>query len=217
MAIVTARIHPGESNSSHLLEGFIRGLLSGSPSASVLLEKFVFYVVPMLNPDGVIVGNFRTSYSGKDLNRQYVGINKYIFPEIYALGELCQRIRRSTHKSIEFYFDFHGHSAKRNLFSYGPEYPMTNFYYFKSKAFAKIVEQTNPFFCYENSIFTIAKDKRTTGRAFMFMKMKIPMVFTFELSNGLYQINEIDKFLSRKTILQSGAALIEGMCRYAQI
>jgi cytosolic carboxypeptidase protein 2/3 len=32
---------------------------------------FVFYIVPMLNPDGVIVGNYRTSYSGKDLNRQF--------------------------------------------------------------------------------------------------------------------------------------------------
>jgi len=25
----------------------------------------------MLNPDGVIMGNFRTSFCGRDLNRQY--------------------------------------------------------------------------------------------------------------------------------------------------
>jgi murein tripeptide amidase MpaA len=41
---------------------------------------FVFYIVPMLNPDGVIVGNYRTSYSGKDLNRQFKDINNYVFP-----------------------------------------------------------------------------------------------------------------------------------------
>ncbi len=34
----------------------------------------------MLNPDGVIVGNYRTSYSGKDLNRQFKDINNYVFP-----------------------------------------------------------------------------------------------------------------------------------------
>ena len=34
----------------------------------------------MLNPDGVIVGNFRTSYSGKDLNRQFNSFSKYAFP-----------------------------------------------------------------------------------------------------------------------------------------
>lgn len=46
---------------------------------------FVFYIVPMLNPDGVIAGNFRTNYSGKDLNRQFNRLNKFVFPEITAL------------------------------------------------------------------------------------------------------------------------------------
>ncbi len=48
---------------------------------------YVFYIIPMLNPDGVIAGNFRTSYSGKDLNRQFDKIDKYIYPEIYALDQ----------------------------------------------------------------------------------------------------------------------------------
>lgn len=43
---------------------------------------FIFYIVPMLNPDGVIAGNFRTSYSGKDLNRQFNKLNKYVFSYI---------------------------------------------------------------------------------------------------------------------------------------
>ena len=50
---------------------------------------FVFYIIPMLNPDGVIAGNFRTSYIGKDLNRQFNKLNKYLFPEITALCEFC--------------------------------------------------------------------------------------------------------------------------------
>ena len=31
-----------------------------------LREKFIFKIVPMLNPDGVIVGNYRCSLSGKE-------------------------------------------------------------------------------------------------------------------------------------------------------
>ena len=58
-------------------------------SSNILRSMFVFYIVPMLNPDGVVVGNFRTSYSGKDLNRQFNGLNKWIFPEITALSEFC--------------------------------------------------------------------------------------------------------------------------------
>lgn len=38
----------------------------------------------MLNPDGVILGNYRTGISGRDFNRQYRNPDKAIFPEVYS-------------------------------------------------------------------------------------------------------------------------------------
>ena len=52
------------------MEGVIDYLLSDA--ASSLRNKFLFRIVPMLNPDGVISGNARCSLSGKDLNRQWL-------------------------------------------------------------------------------------------------------------------------------------------------
>jgi murein tripeptide amidase MpaA len=49
----------------------------------------------MVNPDGVIAGNFRTSFSGKDLNRQFDKLNKFIFPEITALHDLALSLKRN--------------------------------------------------------------------------------------------------------------------------
>jgi murein tripeptide amidase MpaA len=40
-----------------------------NPEAIELRKKIIFRLVPMTNPDGVIVGNYRTSLSGNDLNR----------------------------------------------------------------------------------------------------------------------------------------------------
>jgi murein tripeptide amidase MpaA len=34
----------------------------------------------MMNPDGVILGNFRTSMCGKDLNRLFRAKNTFMFP-----------------------------------------------------------------------------------------------------------------------------------------
>ena len=53
-----------------MMKGVLDYLTSDSLQAVALREKFVFKIVPMLNPDGVIVGNYRCSLAGGDLNRQ---------------------------------------------------------------------------------------------------------------------------------------------------
>jgi len=65
--IVCARVHPGESNASFIMQGFIKYLLS--EQARGLRDRIIFKLVPISNPDGVIIGNYRTSLSGNDLNR----------------------------------------------------------------------------------------------------------------------------------------------------
>ena len=47
-------------------------------NAQKLRRKFVFKLVPMLNPDGVIVGNYRTNLAARDLNRTYKDPKKVI-------------------------------------------------------------------------------------------------------------------------------------------
>jgi cytosolic carboxypeptidase protein 2/3 len=61
---ISARVHPGESNSSWMMKGVIDFLTGNSSEAKALREHFVFRIVPILNPDGVINGNYRCSLSG---------------------------------------------------------------------------------------------------------------------------------------------------------
>jgi cytosolic carboxypeptidase protein 2/3 len=61
---ISARVHPGESNGSWAMKGIVDFLTSNAPEAKVLRDHFVFKIVPMLNPDGVINGNYRCSLIG---------------------------------------------------------------------------------------------------------------------------------------------------------
>lgn len=61
---LSARVHPGESNASWMMKGVLDFLTSNAPEAKALREHFVFKIVPILNPDGVINGNYRCSLSG---------------------------------------------------------------------------------------------------------------------------------------------------------
>jgi len=67
--IICSRVHPGESNASFIMEGFLEFIIGNEKEAKALRETYVFKIVPMLNPDGVIVGNYRCSLTGLDLNR----------------------------------------------------------------------------------------------------------------------------------------------------
>lgn len=74
--VLSSRVHPGESMVSYLVEYVIDYLIGNSVEARILRENFVFYVVPMLNIDGVVNGNYRCNLSGFDLNRQYITTSK---------------------------------------------------------------------------------------------------------------------------------------------
>jgi hypothetical protein len=56
----------------------------------------------MLNPDGVIVGNYRCSLTGKDMNRNFRHPRKQTFPIIYHIKELIQNLQREQ-KEVRIY------------------------------------------------------------------------------------------------------------------
>ena len=93
--ILTARIHPGESNSSYVMKGVIDFLTRpNSVAASLLRRNFVFKVVPMVNPDGVVYGNYRTSLAGQDLNRKWRTPSTVLFPEVFAIKRMVAQVAR---------------------------------------------------------------------------------------------------------------------------
>lgn len=50
-----------------------------------LLSNYIIKVIPMVNPDGVALGNSRSSLAGVDLNRRWSNPVANIHPEIYFL------------------------------------------------------------------------------------------------------------------------------------
>lgn len=71
----------------------------------------------MLNPDGVIIGNYRCNLTGGDLNRRWPNPSRFLHPTIYYTKKLVAAYHREN--QVVLFCDMHGHSRKRNVFMYG--------------------------------------------------------------------------------------------------
>jgi murein tripeptide amidase MpaA len=87
-AVISARVHPGETPASFMMQGFIKYLCSNAHQATQLRKRIVFKVVPMLNPDGVLAGNYRTSMAGCDLNRKFDEPDFRLHPSVWNIKEM---------------------------------------------------------------------------------------------------------------------------------
>ncbi|XXQ37051.1 tubulin-glutamate carboxypeptidase [Plasmodiophora brassicae] len=117
VVVLTARIHPGETNASWVMKGALEFLTGSSDTAILLRDSVVFKLIPMLNPDGVIEGNYRCSLSGHDQNRQWMNPRESTSPVVYHAKRMIQGLART--RTLLLFCDFHGHSITSNFMMYG--------------------------------------------------------------------------------------------------
>lgn len=85
--------------------------------AHMLRKYFVFYCVPMLNPDGVYQGHYRMDQFNQNLNRYYLEPDPQSQPSCYGVRKLCDYLQSENH--LIMYCDFHAHGGKKGCFFYG--------------------------------------------------------------------------------------------------
>uniref|UniRef100_A0A034V7Z5 Cytosolic carboxypeptidase NnaD n=2 Tax=Bactrocera dorsalis TaxID=27457 RepID=A0A034V7Z5_BACDO len=180
--VVSARVHPSETPASWMMKGLMDFITGDTLAAKRLRHRFIFKLIPMLNPDGVIVGNTRNSLTGKDLNRQYRTVIRETYPSIWYTKAMVKRL--IDEYKVVLYCDMHAHSRKHNIFVYGCEN--------KRNPEKKLTEQVFPLmlhknvadkFSFESCKFKVQRSKEGTGRIVVWM-LGITNSYTIEASFG---------------------------------
>lgn len=165
-----------------MLDGLINYLLSDK--AVELRKNFVIRIVPMLNPDGVIYGNYRCSLLGVDLNRKWEKPNRLLHPEIHYAKQMIRNMH--IERKVILYCDLHGHSRKKNAFFFGCSYKNYEQEGRMRNAQLRLIPlmccQRNDLFKFKDCRFRIEKSKESTARVVIFKEFNIINSFTLETS-----------------------------------
>lgn len=174
--VITARVHPGESNASWVMKGMLDYLTGPSLDARILRDNFVFKIIPMLNPDGVIVGNYRCSLTGQDLNRLWDDPSRKTHPTIFFAKSMIKHL--SNDREVILYIDIHGHSRKKNVFMYGNCESSG----VREKVFPGLLCRNSDCFNFDDCCFKVQTSKESTARVVAYRELAIVNSFTLEAS-----------------------------------
>ena len=205
--VLFGRQHPSETVGSWTIKGAIDFLMGESDEANYLRDNFIFKIIPMINVDGVVCGNTRTSLSGCDLNRRWSNPNILLHPEIFYSKELiidfCKR------NNVECIVDFHGHFGAFNSFFYGnhkeDNYSSCKFFPFTCAKKSKVIQ-------FEKSKFQMPKYKRGTGRINLFKELNVENVVTLETSYfGCNSGGYTNQYFTVETLKEIGRDICNGI------
>jgi len=172
-------VHPGETNASWMMAGLLQAVTADTDAARRLRRSVMLKIVPMLNPDGVILGNYRCSAVGVDLNRQWAEPHETRMPTIFALKRLMKSYVATD--QLLLFCDLHGHSRKRNIFAYGCENakgPQR----LRERIFPRLLADCCPHFSNAGCSYKVLRSKETTGRVVVWRQFATPNSFTLEAS-----------------------------------
>ncbi|KAL4452873.1 hypothetical protein ABPG74_002438 [Tetrahymena malaccensis] len=194
---IISRQHPGESPSSFVCQGLIAYLLSDQESSKFLRQIYIFKIIPMVNPDGVVLGNTRCNLSGFDLNRKWQFPDKKLTPEVYFIKEDIKQTQQK--REVMMFCDLHGHSQLTNFFIYGCNKATDGgtTAWTKVRLLPHILAKRTDFFSLQECRFKVTDDRITTARVTAWQELGIPYSFTVETSFYGYQKMVYDEKLNQ--------------------
>jgi len=221
--ILWGRVHPGETNASWVTHRIISYLLGNSQIAKGLRQRVIFHIIPMINPDGVILGNHRWSFLGRDINRSFEHPNSKLEPEPYQIRQHFKNIQKDAFQlgkcdKILAFIDIHAHSNRKSIFMYGPHYPLHSSNYMKIRVIPKLMSERTVMFRFYSCKFRTESYKENWARLSLWRDFKIQTSLTIESSfHGYLNSNRETKVFNEANLQYFGQSFWQSIFEYLLI
>ncbi|KAI5634552.1 zinc carboxypeptidase domain-containing protein [Phthorimaea operculella] len=239
VVLIIARVHGGEQPSSFICQGFLDYMVGHSEKGSSftkwyrnsgenrkffviffrrkskrwLSNKKCFQVIPMLNPDGVFLGNQRSDLLGSDMNRSWTRATSYQHPALIAVNDQLKKLNAERTIQLDFVIDIHADISLEGVFIRGNSFD--DIFRFERHAvlpkfLASRVEAWQPQYCYYNS------DSNAAGSARRTLTSGHTDAYTLLVSMGGRRLSPKGPYMhyTEDAYLKIGRALVKTLCDY---
>jgi murein tripeptide amidase MpaA len=170
---IIGRQHSAETASSHMLKGMIDFLISDNADARRMRNDFVWYIVPMVNPDGVYLGMSRATSEGRNANRDWKNSESV---EINIVRDHINSINNTY--GVDFFIDWHSQMDDASWYNYIYSPPGNTFF--------SILSARTDFDTQFSSAPDVGSPTDCTAREYISHNIVYNPMFVFEPTPHLY-------------------------------
>lgn len=106
---IHGRSHPSEQPANWHLEALIENIVADTPQARDMRRETIFYVVPMINPDGVTGGYSRSSSTGVNIEINWDRPDSLTMPEVKLLKKKILQL--TSEAPFDLFLNMHSQIA----------------------------------------------------------------------------------------------------------
>jgi len=171
--VLIGRQHPPEVSGSYAFQGFFESIVAETEVANRFRQRFHVVALPILNPDGVVAGNWRHNSQGVDLNRDW---GPFTQVETKLVEDLLESYELKG-KKVKFFVDFH--STEFNLMYTQTDDDVTAPLGFSNEWVSAVLPRLE--------VYDFTQEPRPvsdspTGKNYMYKRYGVPAV-TFEVAD----------------------------------
>lgn len=196
--VLVGRQHPPEVTGALAMFPFLETIMGDSDLAKAYRARFETLAVPLLNPDGVVLGYWRHNTGGVDLNRDW---GPFTQPETALMRDLLEQIAANPAQDLRVMIDFH--STTRDVFYTIPDELPTDPELFTKKWLERYQERMPDYEVYRDARH---KAGRPISKAHVFDVYGAPGI-TFEIGD------KTDRKLINRIGRESAMAMMETMLK----
>ncbi len=199
---IHGRIHPSESPSSWHLEALIDKIIEDETGA---LANTIFYVVPIINPDGVALGRSRTNRRGVNMEYNYNRQADETEPEVAAVKGLIEELKR-TGLEPSMLLNMHSQSTPKVAYWVHSAASTSPQHHRRSSLFAALTTAGNTHFTWRDVSHSHLKPYFLEGWVYRFLRGRA-IALTYETPYSFYRRNSAAEWVNGENLTRQAEHL----------